>query len=319
MSKVDLDLGNESGVKGPAPHVPTPAFLRPANTSHILSMSQPSGSVSVPQAPATTSTSNIERIFDDALKSYKKKIKKDLKNHFLFEQLEKCDSPASILAILRAALFDPSQTGNHIMLEIWLAPTLNVLCAFSDTLDKGVSLAFPPAKTIAAGAGVLLLAAKDVYEGRDVLIDIFARIESFFQRLEIYVTVSLTPQMTNKMVQITVETLDILATVTKEMKQSITKKFLKRVLGRTDLEDGIKKLDKLTNEEAMMANAHLLITFHNHTDSNVLIVKSEAQPVNDDMKVVDDKVPTIADDGKATAKEVRGIQTADGAGDMKRS
>ena len=53
-----------------------------------------------------------------------------------------------------------------------------------------------------------------------ILVDIFERIESFFRRLEIYTGVPLTSAMTDKMVEITVEVLDILATATKEMKQS---------------------------------------------------------------------------------------------------
>ena len=104
-------------------------------------MSQPSASVSVPQPPETTSSSNIKRIFDAALKSYKKKTKKDLKSHDLFIQLEKCDSPEEILAKFQATQFgDPSQTGSDDGLKRWLIPTLNVLCAFSDTLGEGVSL-----------------------------------------------------------------------------------------------------------------------------------------------------------------------------------
>ena len=110
-------------------------------------MSQPSAS---PQTPATTSSSDIERIFDAALKSYKKKTKKDLKNHDIFKQLEKCDSPAEILAKFQAIQFgDPSQTGSDEGLKGWLVPTLNVLCAFSNTLGEGISLViidspFPP-------------------------------------------------------------------------------------------------------------------------------------------------------------------------------
>jgi hypothetical protein len=116
--------------------------------------------------------------------------------------------------------------------------------------------------------------------------------------------------MTDKMVQITVEILDILATATKEMKRGaasksdirlrfhdadiISEKFLKRVIGRTDLEDGMKKLDKLTNEEVAMASAQLLMVAHN-IDNNVLVVKSEVQLVNDNIKAVDDKVQTMAD------------------------
>ena len=104
-------------------------------------MNQPSASLSIPQTPTTTSSSDMERIFDVALKSYKKKTKKDLKSHDLFKRLEKCDSPASILANFQAAQFgDPSQTGSDDRLKSWLVPTLNVLCVFSDTLGEGVSL-----------------------------------------------------------------------------------------------------------------------------------------------------------------------------------
>ena len=112
---------------------------------YSLNMSQTSAPVSMLQTPATTHAessraSNIERIFDTALKSYKKKTKKDLKNHDIFKQLETCDSPASILAVFQATEFDPSQTGSNDRLKKWLVPTINVLCAFSDTLGGGVSL-----------------------------------------------------------------------------------------------------------------------------------------------------------------------------------
>ncbi len=97
----------------------------------------------MPKAPATTpseSSSNIAGIFNAALKSYKKKTKKDLKNHDLFKQLETCDSPAAILAVFQAAQFDPSRIGGDDRLKKWLVPTINVLYAFSQTLSEGVGL-----------------------------------------------------------------------------------------------------------------------------------------------------------------------------------
>ena len=106
-------------------------------------MSQPPAPVSIPQIPANTpsgSSSNIESIFDAALKSYKKKTKKDLKNHDLFKQLESCDSPAAILAVFQAAQFDESRMARDERLKKWLVPTINVLCAFSGTLGEGISL-----------------------------------------------------------------------------------------------------------------------------------------------------------------------------------
>ena len=114
-----------------------------STTARYFIMSQPLASVSMPQAPGpeTTSPSDINRIFEKALKSYKKKTKKNLKDHDLFKQLENCDSPASILDKFQATQFgDPSQTGSDDMLKRWLVPTLDVLCAFSDTLGGSVSL-----------------------------------------------------------------------------------------------------------------------------------------------------------------------------------
>ena len=109
-------------------------------SSHTFNMSQPSASISVPHSPATTSSSDIERIFDAALKSYTKKTKKDLKDHVLFK-LPNCHSPADILAVFQAAQLDnPSRTGTDDRMKSCLVPTLNVLCAFSDTLGEGISL-----------------------------------------------------------------------------------------------------------------------------------------------------------------------------------
>ena len=90
-----------------------------------------------------------------------------------------------------------------------------------------------------------------------------------------------------------------------------SEKFLRRVIGRTDLEDGIKTLDKLTHEEVAMASAQLLKVTHNinknvmkvdkgvsRVDENVLVVKSKVQVITDNLKAVDDKVQTMADGGQ---------------------
>jgi hypothetical protein len=126
--------------------------------------------------------------------------------------------------------------------------------------------------------------------------------------------------MTEKMVEITVEVLGILATATKEMKQNQasefvlchtflgahigSEKFVKRIAGRTDLEDGLKKLDTLTNEEVVMAMAQLLKITHNIDNKvtgvgdGIRDIDDRVQVVNDGVKAVDDMVQTIADGGK---------------------
>jgi len=80
--------------------------------------------------------------------------------------------------------------------------------------------------------------------------------------------------MTGIIIKIMVEVLTILGIVTKEMKQrrlseSIIvhqsfltyispEKFLKKILGKNDIEDALKRLDTLTQEEARMATAEIL-------------------------------------------------------------
>jgi archaellum component FlaC len=110
--------------------------------------------------------------------------------------------------------------------------------------------------------------------------------------------------MTDVMVKIIVEVLDILATATKEMKQSrasefilqptsleahmmSSETFLKKVAGATKLEDGMKRLDRLTNEEVRMANAVVLKVTHN----------------------VDEKVTGVGDDVRVIDKKVQGVET----------
>ena len=73
----------------------------------------------------------------------------------------------------------------------------------------------------------ILQAAKDVRAGRDALVDIFERIETFFRRLEIYTEVPPNQEMVDTISMIMVEVLSILAIATKEVKQGrISKSFL---------------------------------------------------------------------------------------------
>jgi hypothetical protein len=106
---------------------------------------------------------------------------------------------------------------------------------------------------ISAGIDVLFSAAKDVEASQEALIGLFGRIEFFFKRLESYTAVRPTDAMTDIMVKIMVEVLDIFAIATKEMKQSKAKKYLSKLVGRNGIADALKRLDRLTREEAHMA------------------------------------------------------------------
>ncbi|KAH9026614.1 hypothetical protein EDB85DRAFT_165826 [Lactarius pseudohatsudake] len=88
--------------------------------------------------------------------------------------------------------------------------------------------------------------------------------------------------MTNIITKIMVEVLTIFGVATKELRRGSTKKFLKKLAGRTDLEDAIKRLDRLTQEEVRMALAEVLKITH--------IVHSDVKVVDGKVESIDDKV-----------------------------
>jgi hypothetical protein len=57
-------------------------------------------------------------------------------------------------------------------------------------------------------------------------------------------------------------------------------KYVKRLIGKTDLEDALKRLDKLTQEEGRMAIAENLLATHG-VDERVRAVDDRVANVND--------------------------------------
>ena len=127
--------------------------------------------------------------------------------------------------------------------------------------------------------------------------------------------------MTDMMVKIMVEVLDILATATKEMKQSrfseftllrslnaymCSESFLKKVAGATKLEDGLQKLDKMTNEEARMAGAEVLRLAHK-IDEGVKGVDNKVQGIGNQVKDVDEKVQGVDKNLQVVGVQVQGV------------
>ena len=146
---------------------------------------------------------------------------------------------------------------------------------------------------------------------QDVLIEIFVRIESFFKRLESYTEVRPTEAMTDVIVKIMIQVLSILAISTKQIKQGrsselfdihklvfaylfFIEKYLKKLLGKNDIEDVLKKLDTLTTEEARMATAETL-KVTNRVDIKVDNVDNKVEKVDDKVDKVDDKVNKVDD------------------------
>jgi len=92
---------------------------------------------------ATTSTSNYQVIFDNALEAYRKKTKKDLRSHQLLPKLQTCNSPDAVVMLLRDQMLaiDPSRSTDRDVdrLTNWLSPTVHVLYTFSKIIGAGIS------------------------------------------------------------------------------------------------------------------------------------------------------------------------------------
>ncbi|KAI0280182.1 hypothetical protein BGY98DRAFT_1175643, partial [Russula aff. rugulosa BPL654] len=240
-----------------------------------------------PTAPSSSSSSsNFQLIINNALDAYKKRTQNDLLAHPLAAELQPCNTPSAILAVLQKQLqgLDQSRSSDDRWTR-WLDPTVNVLFALSATLGEGVGLVFSPAKVVFAGVGVLLSAAKDARASQDILIDVFERIEMFFKRLEIYTEVPPSSEMMDIIVRIMAEVLSILGIAMKEIKQGQWKKFAKKLIGRNGIEDALKRLDKLTQDEVRMATAQILKVTHT--------VDKDVREVVETMVVMDDRVASV--------------------------
>jgi archaellum component FlaC len=81
--------------------------------------------------------------------------------------------------------------------------------------------------------------------------------------------------------------------------EKISEKYLKKLIGKTDMEDALKRLDKLTNEEARMATAQVLMATQTvdyrvrGVDDNVLNVDKRVAGVDDRVAAVDDRVAGV--------------------------
>ena len=112
----------------------------------------------------------------------------------------------------------------------------------------------------------------------DLLEDLFECLGKFLSRLEIYITIPFTPLMTDIIVKIMVELLAVLALATKQVQQGRlsewiiglrvliaqrgAEKFAKKLLGEGEIEAVLQKLERLTQEEALMMAAQTLEVVH---------------------------------------------------------
>jgi prophage DNA circulation protein len=73
-----------------------------------------------------------------------------------------------------------------------------------------------------------------------------------------------------------------------------SEKFLKKLMGKNDIEDALRRLDRLTQEEARMASAQLL-KVTNAIDSEVREIAHSVVVIDDRVAGVDDRVADVSE------------------------
>ena len=153
--------------------------------------------------------------------------------------------------------------------------------------------------------------------------DLFGRLEFFFQRLEKYIEVRPTAAMKIIIVKIMAEVLSILGIVTKEIGQGrtsmsfpvdvssddidrVAEAYLKKLIGRKDVEDALQRLDQLTQEECRMAATEILVITRS-IDDKVMAVDDKVTDVGEKVKDVCEKVKDVDNKVKDVDNMVKGV------------
>jgi hypothetical protein len=92
-------------------------------------------------SPTVSSSSNFQLIINNALDEYKKRTRNDLVAHPLSTQLQSCNSPSAVLAVLQQQVqgLDQSRGGDEPWSRL-LDPTVNIIYTLSATLGAGIGL-----------------------------------------------------------------------------------------------------------------------------------------------------------------------------------
>ena len=130
--------------------------------------------------------------------------------------------------------------------------------------------------------------------------------------------------MRDIIIEIVVEVLAILAIATKEVKRgqmselmsrtsminrltACLEKYMKKLIGNTEIEDSLNRLDRLTQEEALMASAELLQITHG-VDDRVQDVHTDVQDVGRKVQGIEGRVQDVLSDVQDVGVKVQGIE-----------
>ncbi|KAH9063605.1 hypothetical protein EDB87DRAFT_132125 [Lactarius vividus] len=217
--------------------------------------------------------SNFQSILN-ALDKYAEQTGINLNENPFTDKVKGCESPNAVLLLLQDNLkaFKEYRDKNRKFIDC-LSPVIQFVHAFSGILGETAGLVpFQPAKLIFVGIDVLFTAADGVSTNYDALLDLFECLGNFLKRLHIYSGTSLDPSIKDIVAKIMVELISILALAKKQINRGRLKQFAKKLLGDSEIETILKRLDRLTQEEARMTVAQTLAVVHGLLDNMKVVM-----------------------------------------------
>jgi len=83
-------------------------------------------------------------------------------------------------------------------------------------------------------------------------------------------------------------------------------KYVKKSVGRTDIEDALSRLDRLTQDEVRMATAQGLKATHS-VDEKMQAIDDKAHSINNKVQAVDDTVHAVDNKVQSVEDKVQGV------------
>ena len=153
---------------------------------------------------------------------------------------------------------------------------------------------------VCLGNSYIFSAIKNVHARQGAFVDLFDHIENSFQRLVAYTEVRPTTAMMDGIVKIMIDVILILGTVTKEAGQGRTSmsfpidftpkvdllagKFVNKLIGKNIVEDALQRLDKLTQEVALLAETVVeVMTVIRRNDDEVKVLDNSVEVLNSEV------------------------------------
>jgi hypothetical protein len=123
---------------------------------------------------------------------------------------------------------------------------------------------------------------QDTIASYETLVNIFERTQFSLQRLNHYITASLTPDMAELLANVLAKVLSVLALSMKEMKE--------RRVRKTEVEDGLQQLDILTTEENLLTAARTLGITSDIRHNDAEVIEEDTRGIKEDTRNISDNL-----------------------------